>query len=118
MKQQAIKLTKKQYGMLWMYTHSDCVTFEGYNGAYKSASIAKHAANRNCLADYDAHHGFKYRYCGHNCFFTFAYLYHNIETDTINLRYHTHANVYDFPLVSAEHYFKTHELTEDGEYHV
>ena len=102
MKQQVIKLTKKQYGMLWMYTHSDCVTFEGDNGCYKSASIAKHAANRNCLADYDAHHGFKYRYCGHNCnFFSFAYLYHNIETDTINLRYHTYVRVYDFPVMTA-----------------
>ena len=109
MKQQAIKLTKKQYGMLWMYTHSDCVTFEGYNGCYKSASIAKHAANRNCLADYDYHHGFKYRYCGHNCFFfTFAYLYHNIETDTINLRYHTHANVYDFPVITADEWQELH----------
>lgn len=109
MKQQAIKLTKKQYGMLWMYTHSDCVTFEGYNGAYKSASVAKHAAKEHCMADYKEHHGFKYRYCGHNCFhFTFAYLYHNIETDTINLRYHTHANVYDFPVITADEWQELH----------
>ena len=81
--------------MLWNYEHATEVTLEG---CYKTTpSQAKKSASIACLADYDAHNGYRMRFMKGGCFFfQFAYKYVDHSDMTVHLRYHTAYNVYDF----------------------
>ena len=95
------KLTKKQYNMWWNYKQATEVTLEG---CYKTTpSQAKKSASIACLADYDAHNGYRMRFMGGGCFFfQFAYMYNNHDDFTVHLRYHTAYNVYDFAVADID----------------
>lgn len=87
-------MTKKNEGLYDNYCRADARTIWD---AYDRPSRNKERAYEWCLGDAREHGGYDIRIPSHSChFFTFAYRY--MKDGAERMRYHTHANVYDFAL--------------------
>lgn len=96
-------MTKKQESMKWSYDNAKAKTLWE---AYERPSSAKVRAYDSCLADVSAHNGYGQRITGASShFFSFAFLYDDQAGK--HLRYHTHANVYDFIIEAAAELLET-----------
>lgn len=88
-------MTKKEKVLLDNYRRASATTLQE---VYTTCSTAKHQAFLDCRADLIAHNGHGGRIPSANAqFFTYAFIYQD-EDGRERLRYHTHANVYDFEI--------------------
>lgn len=96
-------MTKKQESMKWSYDNAKATNIWE---AYCRPSEAKRSAYFDCLQDMEKHSGYGQRITGASShFFSFAFRYDDEAGK--HLRYHTHANVYDFIIDAAAELLET-----------
>ena len=92
------KMTKKNRGFYNNYMRAEATRLSDVYGNY---SYRKARAEEAILREMDELNGFNPKITGNNSsHFSMAFMYPCTETGEIRLRYHTHANVYDFSITT------------------
>ena len=90
------KMTKKNRGLYDSYIRANASTLSDVYGNY---SYNKARAEEAILREMDKLNGFNPKITSNNSHsFSMAFMYPCPETGEVRLRYHTHANVYDFSI--------------------
>ena len=92
------KMTKKNRGFYINYMRAEAAKL---SDVYASYSYHKARAEEAILEEMNELKGFNPKITGNNSHsFSMAFMYPCRDTGEVRLRYHTHANVYDFSITT------------------